>query len=745
MMEREKLISLVTAVQNSQDGAAGELYDAFYDDIYYHILKTVDKDPELAADLTQDTFMEILETIHKLEEPLAFVTWSKQIAYHKCTAYFRKRREVLLDEQEDGYSAFDTLEEDRAEFIPDEALDKEDFRDTIRAMISELPEEQRSALLLRYFNEVSVKEIAQIQGVTEGTVKSRLNYARKAIKTAVEAYEKKHDIRLHCAGVVPMLLWFFRVYRRAQGAAITAGSATAVFAAGETAAAAGTAAAGAAAGTAAAGTATKTGIIGGIKAFAQTLAGKVVAGVTAAAVVAGGTAIVVEQLREPYKFPEVWSGYGQTCTTDALGVEMSVQFRLQIDAVTENAYEGSLQVTWEDGESYSSECELELYAEKESRLGYELHVDTLLLRGFSDDPMVDHYTNILYLTYDRDTDAAWIVIQVTGSDDQPFTHKIDLTMEDTSAESVLRSGREKLKIWSDPDTQICVMRPDGTYTWMSGEEYRAVLETNGGYADIDVAVFVRYKGSKELTLWWLDQSSYKEQVELPGEIDGYPVTKVDRGAFYLEDHVRSVSLPGTVREIGAGGFYAHGLEELRIPEGVERLGMHAFSCESLRSITLPASLTQVDGALFADCDALVSVEVDPANPVYHSAGNCLIETETGVLVAGCAVSQIPDDGSVTAIGKYAFMWLRELTYLEIPEGVTEIGYCAFQQCVWLEEISLPASLERIGQNAFRFCHRLKTVHYAGTMEQFNAIQGLDRLGTDFACTVYCTDGVLSIG
>ena len=140
MMEREKLIALVTAVQNGKDGAAGELYDAFHDDIYYHILKTVDKDPELAADLTQDTFMEILETIHKLEEPLAFVTWSKQIAYHKCTAYFRKRREILLDEQEDGYSAFDTLEEDRAEFIPDEALDKEDFKETIRAMISELPE-----------------------------------------------------------------------------------------------------------------------------------------------------------------------------------------------------------------------------------------------------------------------------------------------------------------------------------------------------------------------------------------------------------------------------------------------------------------------------------------------------------------------------------------------------------------------------------------------------------------------------
>ena len=665
--------------------------------------------------------MEILETIHKLEEPVAFVTWSKQIAYHKCTAYFRKRREVLLDEQEDGYSAFDTLEEDRVEFIPDEALDKEDFKDTIRAMISELPEEQRSALLLRYFNEVSVKEIAQIQGVTEGTVKSRLNYARKAIREAVESYEKKYDIRLHCAGVVPMLLWFFRAYRRAQGMAVTVGSATAVFAVGETAAA--TAGAAAATGTAAGTAAAKTGIFGSIKAFAQTLAGKIVAGVTAAAVVAGGTAVVVEQLRDPYELPEKWSGYAETCSTDALGEEMNVLFELEIHEVLENSYAGTLAVTWEDGEAYSSECEIELSSEKEARLGYDIYIDPLFLRGFSEDPMHSHYTNILILTYDRDADTAWLVMQLSSADGQPYTRRIDLTREPSSADSVLRSGRDELRIWTDEDSQICVMDPDGAYTWMSGVEYREVLQANGGYFPSDTAVFVRYGGSQELELWYLEQTAYKEKIEIPAQIDGCPVTRINAQVF----------------------SWVNGLQELQIPEGVEWLGGYAFSCGSLRSVTLPASLTQVDGPLFADCDALESVEVAAGNPVYHSAGNCLIETESGILIAGCAASRIPDDGSVTAIGPYAFMWLRELTYLEIPEGVKEIGYCAFQQSVWLEEIHLPASLEQIGQNAFRFCHRLKTVRYGGTVEQFRAIRGLDRLGTDFACTVYCTDGILTIG
>lgn len=215
-MEREKLISMVRAVQNGEEDSKAALYDTFYDNLYYYIMKTV-KDPELGLDLTQETFIEIFQTINSLKEPAAFVTWSRKIAYHKCTAYFKKRRELLADEEKEGSSVFDTLVEERAEFIPDEALDKEEFKQTIHAMIQSLPEEQRVAIMLRYFDEKSVNEIAEIQGVTEGTVKSRLNYGRKTIKQAVENYEKKNGVKLHIVGVVPMLLWLFREYRIANG------------------------------------------------------------------------------------------------------------------------------------------------------------------------------------------------------------------------------------------------------------------------------------------------------------------------------------------------------------------------------------------------------------------------------------------------------------------------------------------------------------------------------------------------
>ncbi len=318
-MEKEKLVELVCAAQNGEDNAATALYDAFQKDLYYHIYKTVN-DPHLAEDLLQDAFIEILETIKNLKEPAAFLSWSKQIAYHKCTAYFKRRKDILADENEDGLSIFDTIEEDNAEFIPDEALDKADLKQTIHSMIDELPEEQRSALMLRYFDEISVKEIAEIQGVTEGTVKSRLNYGRKAIKEAVEGYEKKHGVKLRCAGVIPLLLWLFREISVSNGISLTSTTASATYAAAN---------------------ATTPVITEVVKAGAKTAgkfaAKKIIAGITAATVVAGGVGAAVLLKTEPD--PMIWSGYGIESSLATRRIELTV------DEMNDTNILGNLEVS----------------------------------------------------------------------------------------------------------------------------------------------------------------------------------------------------------------------------------------------------------------------------------------------------------------------------------------------------------------------------------------------------------------
>ena len=325
-MEREQLVKLVTAAQSGDSKALNDLFNAFYNDVYYFALKTV-KDGDLACDITQEAFVEIISTIHSLKEPAAFVTWMKQITYHQCTRYFKKKKDVLVDENEDGETIFDTVKEDNADFIPDEALDKDDFKKTILAILDELSEEQRSATMMYYFDELSVKQIAEIQGVSEGTVKSRLNYARKSLKASVEAYEKKNGIKLHAFPFFPLISWILKggfealpiasAESVAGGVAAATGTAlsvsTGATAAGATAAGAtatATATAAATATTTATATATTTATATATTTVASTAAAatgigakiaalpivtKIIAGVTAAVIAVGGgtTAVIV--------------------------------------------------------------------------------------------------------------------------------------------------------------------------------------------------------------------------------------------------------------------------------------------------------------------------------------------------------------------------------------------------------------------------------------------------------------------
>ena len=287
-MEKEKLVQTVKLAQKGDSDALNELFNAFYNDVYYFALKNV-KDEDLACDITQEAFVEIINTLGNLKEPAAFVTWMKQITYHQCTRYFKKKKEVLVDENEDGDTIFDTMTEERTEFIPDEAVDQADFRTTIMGMIDQLPDEQRAATMMYYFDEMSVKEIAQAQGVGENTVKGRLSYSRKAIKKSVEDYEKKNNVKLHCVGLLPLLLWLFRNY----GKAMPVASAKAVAEGVSTATGVGICvAAGSGAVTT---TVTTTAAVGlAAKLAAIPLAAKIGAGILAVALIAGaGTAVVM--------------------------------------------------------------------------------------------------------------------------------------------------------------------------------------------------------------------------------------------------------------------------------------------------------------------------------------------------------------------------------------------------------------------------------------------------------------------
>ncbi|MBR6515177.1 MAG: RNA polymerase sigma factor [Clostridia bacterium] len=207
-MKKEELPQLVIKVQKGDSNAANTLFTDIYNDIYYFAFKTV-KEKQLAEDITQEAMIAILKNISTLKDPVAFPAWSRQVTYSQCTRHFRKTKDVLLTENEDGTTAFDILEEESTDFLPDEALNKKDLQKTVNSFIDSLSPDHRATVMLYYFDELSVSKIADIQGITEAAVKSRLYFARQAIKKKVEEYEKKTGTRLHAIPFIPFIKLIF--------------------------------------------------------------------------------------------------------------------------------------------------------------------------------------------------------------------------------------------------------------------------------------------------------------------------------------------------------------------------------------------------------------------------------------------------------------------------------------------------------------------------------------------------------
>ena len=158
---------------------------------------------------------------------------------------------------------------------------------------------------------------------------------------------------------------------------------------------------------------------------------------------------------------------------------------------------------------------------------------------------------------------------------------------------------------------------------------------------------------------------------------------------------------GSIKRIGAYAFFCNSaITEITLPEGVESIGIRAFSGCGIESVHLPASVTEIGELAFKGMDFLTSFTVDAENSAYTVVGNCLIESKNGTLLLGYGSFEIPADGSVTSIGDSAFSEDYEIESVVIPEGVTHVGDSAFANCMNLASVTLPESLNVIGMNAF---------------------------------------------
>jgi len=167
------------------DAAAFEvLYGRHESRVWRYLCRNV-RDPETARELMQDVWFAVARSAARYRPTARFTTWLYTLAHHRMVDAFRARRaHVSLDQSPDGDEDPGLLGQLAADPATEPAVRAESADDGARLLraVACLPEEQRTAFLLKAEAELSVEEIATVTGTTFETAKSRLRYARTKLR-----------------------------------------------------------------------------------------------------------------------------------------------------------------------------------------------------------------------------------------------------------------------------------------------------------------------------------------------------------------------------------------------------------------------------------------------------------------------------------------------------------------------------------------------------------------------------------
>ena len=219
----ETLKKAIQLMAEGKEEGFNKVYSETYNHVYFRA-KGYMKNEEDALDLTQIVYVEAYKNIKSLQNPDALFGWLDGITLRQGMKLFRKKKDVLLSE--DGEGIFETLENEDVSVVPELTADQKATSEIVKGLIDELPELQRVALVAYYFDGMSVGQIAEMQECSEGTVKSRLNYARKYLKDRVEEKEKKEGYRIH---VFTLPTLWYAIKMLAEETTLTAKAAQAVY------------------------------------------------------------------------------------------------------------------------------------------------------------------------------------------------------------------------------------------------------------------------------------------------------------------------------------------------------------------------------------------------------------------------------------------------------------------------------------------------------------------------------------
>jgi RNA polymerase sigma-70 factor, ECF subfamily len=144
---------------------------------------SANRDAHAADDALQDVWLDVLRSIGRLDDAGAFATWLYRIARDRAYRILRRRGIVRMTRMEDA------AEIPAAQAAADDAALNGEAATIVHASLDRLPHDQREVLLLRFIEEMSYEQIADAVGCGVGTVRSRLHYAKRALRREIERTE----------------------------------------------------------------------------------------------------------------------------------------------------------------------------------------------------------------------------------------------------------------------------------------------------------------------------------------------------------------------------------------------------------------------------------------------------------------------------------------------------------------------------------------------------------------------------
>ncbi len=163
------------------------------DRVFNFVLRQV-RSPETAQELVQETFLRVVKNADTFRSEARFTTWIFTIARNLCVDALRRqkhRNTVALDAplragESDGASMLDMVKDDQPG--ADHRLQDKRFSAALRGALDALPPEQREVFLMRELEGLKFREIADVVGVPENTIKSRMRYALEALRNHLAAF-----------------------------------------------------------------------------------------------------------------------------------------------------------------------------------------------------------------------------------------------------------------------------------------------------------------------------------------------------------------------------------------------------------------------------------------------------------------------------------------------------------------------------------------------------------------------------